>query len=148
MGAEYTDEQLMSMPLDQLEQIVLGRAQALGQAQNAQPTMSGAAPDQGMQSMMADQMIDGATVLAATTQLAQMGVPIQPTEQLTPEIIQALQAALDQTVPGLYMDIANNPDELREVLDGIATGQLLADGASPGAAAPAGVPAAAGAAAH
>ena len=94
MGAEYTDEQLMSMPLDQLEQLVLGRAQALGQAQNAQPTMSGAAPDQGMQSMMADQMIDGATVLAATTQLAQMGVPIQPTEQLTPEIIQALQAAL------------------------------------------------------
>ena len=111
---EYTQEQLMSMPLDQLEQMVLGKAKNLGEMQRMADPTGGEAPPADLSN---EGMIDGALVMAATTKLAELGLPVQPTQQLTPDVVKALQAALDKVVPGLYN--LSNPDDLEEVLNGI-----------------------------
>ena len=123
----YSQDQLMNMPLEQLEQLVLGKAKALGQAQSAAPApgqMAAPAPAQGGD-LSNEGMISPDLVMAATTALSQLGLPVQPSNQLSPDVVQALQAAMDKVAPGLYN--LSNPDDLEDVLNGIATGELLSD---------------------
>jgi len=138
---EFSEEQLMSMPLEDLESIVLGKAQNLGklageQDMAAPAPVPGAVPPPPGPDLSNEGMIDPTLVMAATTKLAQLGLPVQPSETLSPDVVRALQGALDSTSPGLYN--LSNPDDLEEVLNGISNGQLLDDLAGGAAPAPAG----------
>lgn len=56
-----------------------------------------------------------ADVLKATTQLAAMGLLPAPTDALTPDVVAAIQAAMDKSDPGLYN--TGNPTDLAEAID-------------------------------
>ena len=86
--------------------------------------------------------VDPELVLAATSVLVAAGLLGEVTDQLTPEVVAALQSLVDKIRPGLY-DLSV-PEELMEVLNGLANGTIgldVAGDAEAAAAAGAGGPA-------
>tara|TARA_R110000765_G_scaffold348643_1_gene438763 strand:- start:1614 stop:2015 length:402 start_codon:yes stop_codon:yes gene_type:complete len=71
-------------------------------------------------------------IMAATSILVAAGLIPQATDQLTPEVVAAFQMLVDKIRPGLY-DLSS-PDELLEVLNGLANGTIGLDVAGDAAA--------------
>lgn len=110
------------MPLDQLEQTVLEQASRVSahlngaedfsEAMGLEETLPEAGTPMGM---------DAETVRAASQVLVSQGLLKMPTDRVSREMRQALQALADQFAPGLY-DVMHEDKDLLEVLKGVANG--------------------------
>ena len=98
--------------------------------EGAMPMAEGAPAEGGMGAMPT---VDPALVMAASSVLVAAGLLGEATEQLTPEVIAAMQSLVDKIRPGLY-DLSV-PEELMEVMNGLANGTIGLDIAGDAAAA-------------
>ena len=155
-----SQQQLESMPMDQLESLVMQRAAEVASAMghNAGPgelpapeapaPMAQApapAPASAVDPDSAALMGLGPDVImAATQELVEAGIMQAPADTITPEVQGALQAAADLAEPGLY-DLTE-PGDLQELVTRLANGAIqLAPAGTPtspriGGGAPAGNP--------
>lgn len=137
---QLTEDQIKNLPLEELEALVMQRTSELAAMTGGMSPlleggeMSAPTPEGGMQP------IDPDALMAATSVLVEAGLLGSPTAELSPEIIAALQSFIDKLRPGLY-DLSI-PQDLSEVIDGIANGTIGIEsaGAAPAGAAPAGPP--------
>jgi len=143
---QLSEEQLQNLPLEELEALVFQRASELqlameGSDMATEEELMGAAPaPAGAEAAPspAAPMVNPDLVLAATSVLVSAGLLPEVTDQLTPEVVAALQSLVDKIRPGLY-DLSV-PEELMEVLNGLANGTIGLDigGDAAAAAGPAG----------
>ena len=152
---QLSEEQLQNLPLEELEALVFQRASELQQAMQGSdmpleesPMGAGPMPAEGAAPAGAGlPPVNPELVLAATSVLVSAGLLAEATDQLTPEVVAALQSLVDKIRPGLY-DLSV-PEELMEVLNGLANGTIGLDvgadaaaaAGGPGPAGPAGGPA-------
>ena len=126
---QLTEDQIRNLPLEDLEALVMQRSSELatmtGGMDPMQGEMSAPTPEGGSQPIEPD------ALMAATAVLVEAGLLPSPTSDLTPEIIAALQSFVDKLRPGLY-DLSI-PQDLSEVIDGIANGTIGLEPAGPAA---------------
>lgn len=118
--SQLTEDQLRNLPLEDLEALVMQETQELAALQSSfdpmEDPMSPATPSAGAAP------VNPNSVVAATAVLVEAGILPSPTSELTPEIISAFQSFVDKVRPGLY-DLSI-PQDLTEVIDGIANGTI------------------------
>ena len=165
MPAQYTSEQLATMPLDQLEALVMQESANLDQllagggAAETLPAMP-VSEDPLMAAEVDEEMATGDVaasppmnpevpldmlspdiIQSATAALVEAGLLDKATNQMSPDLIQVLQMVADMQSPGIYN--LNNDADLMEFVNGIANGIIPIAGsggtgepAIPGPAAP------------
>ena len=159
MAAEYTSEQLASMPLEDLEALVMQESEnlssllATGSAEtlpaSPMPEELGAMPseptaliEEELPDISAPAIMDPEVPLdmlspdiiqSATSALVESGFLDQATNQMSPDLIQVFQGVADIQSPGIY-NLSNDAD-LMEFVNGIANGIIPLSGAA-GSAAP------------
>ncbi len=115
---------LQTLPIDQLEQIAMEEASKVsahvGGFNNFAESMGQDAPAGAYEDPLG---VDPAVIRAASEKLVSMGLLRIPTDKSNPEFKRALQAAADQTSPGLY-DVIGNHDDCVEVIQGVANGTI------------------------
>lgn len=166
MPAEYTSEQLASMPIEELEALVMQESENLSNllASGSAETLPAEPPMEGLPPMPEEptELIEEAPVMdaapamnpevpldmlspdiiqAATAALVEAGFLDQATNKMSPDLIQVLQSVADIQSPGIYN--LNNDADLMEFVNGIANGIIPIAGAGgspppiiPGPAAP------------
>ena len=159
MAAEYTSEQLASMPLEDLEALVMQESEnlsnllATGSAEtlpaSPMPEELGAMPDEPtelIEEELSDvsapavmdpevplDMLSPDMIQSATAALVEAGFLDQATNQMSPDLIQVFQGVADIQSPGIY-NLSNDAD-LMKFVNGIANGIIPLAGAA-GSAAP------------
>jgi hypothetical protein len=115
-------EGLSQLPLDELREMV-------GTMAGGGSMPPGAIPVEGMAEPQAPlASVPPGLVEAATSRLVEMGLLAQPTQEITPEVLDAIQQAADALFPGL-LD-ATNPNELMEAINVILSDHGPIDGAA------------------
>ena len=108
--SQLTEEQLMNLPLEDLEALVMDRSSQLA-AMGAPMD-----PLQGQGAMSPSDVPGGGavplnpqTVMAATAVLVEAGFLSEATSELSPQVLSALQSFVDKLRPGLY-DLSSQQD--------------------------------------
>ena len=135
-----TPEEIQNMPIEQLEQFIIqeaGRVQQLmaGEGEpapapgveEAMPPMEEPAPGMEAVAPYMDtgvplDMLSADIIQQATTALVESGYLDLAASELTPEVIQTMQAVAERVAPGIY-DMSNDAD-LMEFVNGIANGTI------------------------
>lgn len=153
-------EELATMPLDQLETMLMEESQKLSDllATGGPETIPAAppmeepmaepapAPDMMEEEVIPDMavspvmdpevpldMLSPDIIQSATTALVEAGFLDRATNQMSPELIKVMQGVADLLSPGIYN--LNNDEDLMEFTNGIANGTVpitALDGAAPG----------------
>jgi hypothetical protein len=122
---------MQTLPIDQLEQLALEEASKvsshLSGYNNFAESMGQDAPAGAYEDPLG---VDPTVIRAASEKLVSMGLLRMPTDKSNPEFKRALQAAADQSSPGLY-DVIGNHDDCVEVIQGVANG-TIGNAGSPG----------------
>ena len=139
---QLTEDQIRNLPLEDLEALVMQRTSELAAMTENDPQLEGMMSPPNASS--GPEPVNPEALMAATAVLVQAGIMQTPTAELTPEVVAALQSFVDKLRPGLY-DLSI-PQDLSEVIDGIANGTIGLEPPAPGpdaaaAAGPAGLPA-------
>tara|TARA_R110000824_G_scaffold278612_1_gene466892 strand:+ start:8349 stop:8885 length:537 start_codon:yes stop_codon:yes gene_type:complete len=131
-----SEQELATMPLDQLEQLVMQQANEVssllgGEGTDAAPAAPGEmmpapegspAVDPYMDSGAPLDMLSSDIIQMATTRMVESGFLDVASSEMTPELIQVLQGAADAIAPGIYN--MNNDADLTEFVNGIANGTI------------------------
>jgi|TARA_R100001443_G_scaffold11661_2_gene21227 hypothetical protein len=137
--AAPTPEEIQNMPLEQLEQLIIqeaGRVQQLMGAEGGagaemppEPAPPMDMPAPGMEAVapymdtgVPLDMLSADIIQQATTALVEGGYLDLASSEMTPELIQVLQAVAERVAPGIY-DMSNDAD-LMEFVNGIANGTI------------------------
>jgi len=118
--SQLTEEQIRNLPLEDLEALVMQRTSELAAMTENDPELEGIMSPANASS--GPEPVNPDAVMAATAVLVQAGLLQTPTAEVTPEVIAALQSFVDKLRPGLY-DLSI-PQDLSEVIDGIANGTI------------------------
>ena len=151
-------EELATMPLDQLETMLMEESQKLSDllatggpetipaAPPMEEPMAEPAPEMMEEEVIPDMavspvmdpevpldMLSPDIIQSATTALVEAGFLDRATNQMSPELIKVMQGVADLLSPGIYN--LNNDEDLMEFTNGIANGTVpitALDGAAPG----------------
>jgi hypothetical protein len=113
----------LTLPLEQLPELLQEKT---AEADRAVRGYKSVAQEYGFEEVLpedAAMAADPGIIQAATMELVQMGLLDRAAAAVTPQVLDALQRLVDQVAPQLY-DVRNNPDDLMEVLEGVANGSL------------------------
>jgi len=126
-------------PLDQLSELIDQQIIGLSETINGVDVLGNPlSPDQNTGADMDALGIDPNTITEATTKLVEGGLLEMVSAALTPDVLEAIQAAAEAYAPGLY-DVTNEAD-LVEVVEAIANGTIPVGTGGAGPGLPAGLP--------
>jgi hypothetical protein len=138
----YSPEQLATMPIEDLESLVMEESKKLSglldtggeETIPADPAMEELPADVAVSPIMNPEvpldMLSPDIIQAATSTLVAAGLLDRATGQMTPELIEVFQTAANEIAPGIYN--LTNDEDLMEFVNGIANG-TIAFGGIPGA---------------